>query len=1119
MGDLFARLSFTDRSYKTKIKRDIFANYAIASQCKSCNYPEKFVQSLKLPSLLDESNLQDFKEYCCTHQYLSPHNDFSFEHSPSVQPRFENKLFAENKADKSSKLMDQQAIQSGFFDPHFYQVSNPDLPLRNPKNLFDHFLKNSFKESHRDPSQYFSVSKYYSFNPDVKNAKKNALLHFLEHGNRRYASSDKVLNQISSKRDCIDILDKNIRRKFTSTALIESKRVCIYLHIHYPEAINNFVEAVLRLPKNVKILISTTSAEKQQQILELIESNLLLERLDLCFVYTENRGRDLGAFIAVYGHLMNYDVVCKLHAKKSPHLGDFGNNWFHYLLQSTIFNIDAVANIVEILSSSEDIGILAPTPFTGTNNVDWGDNYSISNQISKNIFGSKLHLNENNLRYPSGTVFWFKPDALDHAQFRSLCSDFFPEEPIPTDGTTAHALERIIPSIALLNDYHTLYYFDPSLYLASTHEWRIFDCIKNFDSRDVVVIFGHDASNSGAPRVALALQRSVIHDLGLNCVVVLLNDGPLIHEYISNGPVFVFKNNISNDYMASVFKYTSRSLNVITNTVITSRMGNLSQQFGHSHIALVHENANSGYWSKDMFRRSLNADLCVFPGKGVANAAQDFCGYVPSTNILIRPQGMYRHNFPEVSLEKSYASVRLELGLPDDAKIVLGCGNIEERKGVDMFFETALKYCDLGETCSNTYFVWIGGIVPAQSSTRDWGLALLNKLKALKSTKFFIIAGVTKVDRYYQACDLFYLSSRKDPFPGVVLEAMACKKPILAFAGATDVADAFGHGLGGTLLQKFDSKEAAQKVHSYLSNPNLCVQAGEHNDNVIQSKYKFEHYSRAIFDKLKSLKSGNILLSESDLVMSFVAPVYKTPLLYLQQLLSSLESQTYSKWELCLAGGELDSGTRAYLNFKLLCDNRIKYQEVEPEKQGISANTNAAISISTGNYIALLDHDDLLPPHCVLQLIHSHISENADFIYTAEDKVDSSGLRFYAPVYKTDFSEELLLAYNYITHLSSFSRHLITEVGLFDSKFDGAQDYDFILRASLKASKIYYLPRILYHWRVFEGSTSDGRSASKPYAVEAGKNAILTYLTQKGHEKFYVNHGKLPFTYHVEFYA
>ena len=253
--------------------------------------------------------------------------------------------------------------------------------------------------------------------------------------------------------------------------------------------------------------------------------------------------------------------------------------------------------------------------------------------------------------------------------------------------------------------------------------------------------------------------------------------------------------------------------------------------------------------------------------------------------------------------------------------------------------------------------------------------------------------------------------------------------------------------------------------------------------------------------------------------MSFVAPVYKTPLLFLQQLLSSLESQTYSKWELCLAGGELDSGTRAYLNFKLLCDNRIKYQEVDPEKQGISSNTNAAISISTGNYIALLDHDDLLPPHCVLQLIHSHISENADFIYTAEDKVDGSGLRFYAPVYKTDFSEELLLTYNYITHLSSFSRHLIAEVGLFDSKFDGAQDYNFILRASLKASKIYYLPRILYHWRVFEGSTSDGRSASKPYAIEAGKNAILTYLTQKGHKKFYVNHGKLPFTYHVEFYA
>jgi glycosyltransferase involved in cell wall biosynthesis len=296
----------------------------------------------------------------------------------------------------------------------------------------------------------------------------------------------------------------------------------------------------------------------------------------------------------------------------------------------------------------------------------------------------------------------------------------------------------------------------------------------------------------------------------------------------------------------------------------------------------------------------------------------------------------------------------------------------------------------------------------------------------------------------------------------------------------------------------------------------LCTQAGEHNNNVIQSHFKFEHYSRAIFDKLKSLKADNLLLNKSEFVVSFVSPVYKTPLLYLQQLLSSLESQTYSKWELCLAGGELDSHALAYLNYKLLSDKRIKYQEVESENQGISANTNSAISISTGNYIALLDHDDLLPPHCVLELLYSHISEDADFIYTAEDKVDSSGLRFYAPVYKTDFSEDLLLTHNYITHLTSYSRNLLAKVGLFDSNFDGAQDYDFILRASLQATKIFYLPKILYHWRVFGGSTSDGRSVSKPYAVEAGKNAISAYLVQKGHNNFHVNYGKLPFTYDVE---
>ena len=153
-----------------------------------------------------------------------------------------------------------------------------------------------------------------------------------------------------------------------------------------------------------------------------------------------NRGRDIGAFIDIYEELLNYYVVCKLHAKKSPHLGDFGENWFRYLIQVTLGSETVVENIVDILFQSEDIGILAPTSFQGTNNFDWASNFEISQSISDQLFDSKLQIDKNDLRYPSATVFWFKPKALDHNQFRSIQPDFFPEEPIPIDGTTAHAL-------------------------------------------------------------------------------------------------------------------------------------------------------------------------------------------------------------------------------------------------------------------------------------------------------------------------------------------------------------------------------------------------------------------------------------------------------------------------------------------------------------------------------------------------------------------------------------------------------------------------------------------------------------------------------------------------------
>ena len=1111
---IYSFLSFSKRALDSKLSSDLFANFAITSQCQSLGLPGTFVDSLKSFHQIKDQNIALIKSYCCKRHYFSSYLGSYL--SANKVPLWELPKAQCDNESLNPEIIDYKklAIESKYFDSNFYRLTNPDLHHCTDQELVDHFFEYSINEPNRDPSQYFSVSHYYHFHPDVRAAQINALRHYLLYGEndqRQYAPSDKVFDLLNSLDDHIDILDHPKKRKIE---LFTQCKVAICLHIHYPESFHEFIEHLSGLPSSIKLVITTTSFENKEVLIELLQKSSLIDRLDLCHVYSANRGRDIGAFIDIYEELMKYDVVCKLHAKKSPHLGAFGDSWLRYLIQSTIGNRTAVENIVDILFHSDDIGILAPTSFQGTNNYDWASNFETSQSISEQIFNSQLDINKESLRYPSATVFWFKPKALNQEQFRLIQPQFFPEEPIPIDGTTAHSLERLIPYISLLNGFQTLYYFDPSLYLISVKEWSILDSIKACDDRDTFIVIGHDASNSGAPRTALALQRSLMNDLNFNCIVILLNDGPLVQAYKDNGTTFVFKNNLTHSYMNAVFKYSDRSLNVVTNTVISAAIGQLAQAYGHTHMALVHENADTGYWPAQMFTNALNADLCVFPGDGVAQAALKLCNLETQNNILIRPQGIYRPNFPELSLKDCYASVRLELGIPNDSKIILGCGTIEPRKGVDFFFETADLI--LKSNCESIYFVWVGDLPANQCEDRTWAEKLLAQRTELSISNCIVIGGCTKADRYFQACDVFYLTSRKDPFPGVVLEAMACSKPIIAFKGTTDVGNAFNDGTGGFLVNQFDLSTAAEKIILYTSNPRMAHDAGVFNHSVIENDYIFSKYASSLIDKTTSLLNEKRQCSS---VVSFIVPVFNTPLLYLQQLISSLEIQTYPHWELCLGVGSLDPEVLSFLKYKMQRENRIKYIEVDSSDQGISVNSNAALSISTGAYIALLDHDDFLPASCAREIIFTHEQNDCDFVYTAEDKVDTTGLNYFDPVYKYAYSEEKLLNNNYITHLSSFSRELIEAIGGFRPEYDGAQDFDLILRASSRAKRICYIPRVLYHWRVFEGSTSDGSSHSKPYALEAGKKAIESYLSEKGLENYEVKDGDMPFTYCVQFDA
>lgn len=231
--------------------------------------------------------------------------------------------------------------------------------------------------------------------------------------------------------------------------------------------------------------------------------------------------------------------------------------------------------------------------------------------------------------------------------------------------------------------------------------------------------------------------------------------------------------------------------------------------------------------------------------------------------------------------------------------------------------------------------------------------------------------------------------------------------------------------------------------------------------------------------------------------ISVVVPLYQTPEVYLRQMIESVLNQTYPHLELCIADGSPEpAATRAVVESYAGKDSRVRYQVLESNR-GISGNTNAAIEMAEGEYLALFDHDDLLAEDALYEVAKAIEEGKPDLIYTDEDKVTEDLSEYFQPHFKPDFSPDLLRSNNYICHLLVVKKSLAREVGGLDGGFDGAQDHDFIFRCTERAERIVHIPRILYHWRIHRASTADN-PISKGYAFEAGKRAVRAHLERTG---------------------
>lgn len=318
-------------------------------------------------------------------------------------------------------------------------------------------------------------------------------------------------------------------------------------------------------------------------------------------------------------------------------------------------------------------------------------------------------------------------------------------------------------------------------------------------------------------------------------------------------------------------------------------------------------------------------------------------------------------------------------------------------------------------------------------------------------------------------------------------------------------------------MSKVFNRSNLKKAYYYLKRNGIRAALGAVKERIQTAYYTDYRYQRPEDEALARQRSRSW---EEPIVFSLLVPAYETRERFLGQLIDSLEEQTYPYWELLL----LDAGSSCGVEQKAkgYGDERIRYIKLAGNR-GISENSQVGLGVVRGDYVGLIDHDDYLTPDALYETALTlergrQEGKEYGFVYSDEDKCDEAGEHFFEPHFKPEFNLDLLLTNNYVCHFLVMKRELIQSLG-FRRAFDGAQDYDLVLRAVAclmrenpkVEEQIAHIPRVLYHWRCHQDSTA-ANPESKAYAYEAGKKALEDFLDVQGWK------AKVSHMRHVGFY-
>ena len=627
-------------------------------------------------------------------------------------------------------------------------------------------------------------------------------------------------------------------------------------------------------------------------------------------------------------------------------------------------------------------------------------------------------------------------------------------------------------------------------------------------NRPRVLFFSHETTLSGAPMQLLHLLPW-LRNRGWAITMAAPESGPISDLLAAEGITTVVDETLLTEPSQTRLQEICAEFDVVVaNTIVSWAVVRAAVRLKIPVIWYLHETLVAIRLMRQIpeIQPTLRmADLLVTPTQRTAEIYQDWT----DTPVAVVPYGIPVP--PQVALNKK-GSVRTFVTL----------GSFEPRKGQDVLLAAIGLFNRLGPNEGS--FKMAGRVLNVaffeRLQVRAAGLQNVELISALDHSEAMALLN---------EADAIVSPSRDETMPIAILEAMGLGKAVVS-TDVGGVREWIRDGMNGLIVPPENSNELAVALTRCATDPKLFAQLGATARRTFDHHFTLERFGTRFAELMESVAKREIIrrsvasISYEDWIAQFdattpsdraslrhrvralrtqprisvILPVYNPDLKLLAAAIESVERQLYERWELCIADdASTDPRVRPFLEKKDRGDARIKV--TFREKNGhISACSNSAIKLATGEWCALLDQDDSFAENA-LALVALEIERHpeAGLIYSDEDKIDTAGIRS-NPFFKPDWNPELFLGQNFINHLGVYRTELLREIGGFREGFEGSQDYDLALRCveRLEPAQVWHIPRILYHWRAVAGSLAAVADA-KPYAKEAARRAIGDHLRRQ----------------------